>query len=101
MKITDALLGAFFDLFGGGVLWQAAQFPSFAGQPYGAALLPSLLAVVLMLAGAVLIARDLRARAGSGGPWVALVPDLRAGGAPALLVPLTFFIEQPHLTGPF
>ncbi len=84
MKVTDALLGAFFVLFGGVVLWQAAQFPSFSGQPYGAALLPCLLAVGFMIAGGVLILRDLRARRVTAGPWIALVPDLRAGGAPAL-----------------
>lgn len=88
MKVTDALLGAFFVLFGVVVLWQASQFPDFAGQPYGAALLPSLLAAGFVVSGAVLILRDLRARRSVSGPWVALVPDLRAGGTPALLAVL-------------
>ncbi|QUS37231.1 tripartite tricarboxylate transporter TctB family protein [Falsirhodobacter algicola] len=85
MKITDALLGGFFLCLGAVMFWQAAHFPSFGGQPYGAALLPSILAVGFMIAGVMLVLRDLRARRTAGGPLLALQADLKDGGAPALL----------------
>ncbi len=88
MKLADALLGAFFVLFGIAVLWQATRFPTFPGQPYGATLLPSVLAAGFILAGALLVLRDLRLRRHAGGPLVTLVPDLRKGGGWALLAVL-------------
>lgn len=80
MKITDAISGLLLMGLGLFMLWQAAQFPSFGSQPYGAALLPSILAVGFLAAGGLLIARDLMARRHvPAGPWVTLIPDLRQG----------------------
>ncbi|WP_265502822.1 tripartite tricarboxylate transporter TctB family protein [Paracoccus beibuensis] len=95
MKLTDALSGVLLMLLGLFMLWQAAQFPSFAGQPYGAALLPSILAGGLILGGTLLVVRDLLARRqAEGGVWLQLVPDLRAGGMPALLAVLANVLAQ-------
>lgn len=81
MRLTDALLGGFFALFGICVLGVASQFTRFPSQPYGAALLPSILAVGFLVAGGLLIVRDLRQRRGNSGVpshVFALVPDLRS-----------------------
>ncbi|MDO6585111.1 tripartite tricarboxylate transporter TctB family protein [Salipiger sp. 1_MG-2023] len=101
MKLSDALLGGFFVLLGIAVLWLASQFPSFQGQPYGAALLPSILAVGFILCGAIMMLRELRLRrsaAGGSGPVFALVPDLREGGAPALFAVLGNILAQIWLS---
>ncbi|MFC0201243.1 tripartite tricarboxylate transporter TctB family protein [Paracoccus rhizosphaerae] len=95
MKLTDALSGVLLMLLGLFMLWQAAQFPSFGGQPYGAALLPSILAAGLILGGTLLVLRDVMARRhADGGAWLHLVPDLRAGGMPALLAVLGNILAQ-------
>ncbi|MFN3526029.1 MAG: tripartite tricarboxylate transporter TctB family protein [Paracoccus sp. (in: a-proteobacteria)] len=98
MKITDAVSGVLLMGLGLFMLWQASQFPSFGGQPYGAALLPRLLAGGFVLGGGLLILRDLLARrhaAAAAGPWVALEPELRQGtGMAALLVVLGNVLAQ-------
>jgi putative tricarboxylic transport membrane protein len=97
MKVTDALLGGFFVLFGSAMLWLSSQFPTFANQPYGAALLPSLLGAGFIAAGCLLALRDLRLRrlsTGPGAPIVDLVPDLKMGGAAALVAVLGNVLAQ-------
>lgn len=95
MKFTDALSGVLLMLLGLFMLWQAVQFPSFGGQPYGAALLPSILAGGLILGGTLLVLRDIAARRhAGGGPWLQLVPELRSGGMPALLAVLGNVLAQ-------
>ncbi|TGN67752.1 hypothetical protein E4L95_03840 [Paracoccus liaowanqingii] len=87
MKITDAMSGVLLMGLGLFMLWQASQFPTFGSQPYGAALLPSILASGFLLGGGLLILRDMLARRqASGGPWIALVPELRQGTGLAALV---------------
>lgn len=87
MKLTDALSGTLLVLLGLFMLHQAAQFPVFGAQPYGAALLPRILAGGLILGGVLLALRDLQARrAGAGGPWIAPVPELRRPLAAAALL---------------
>ncbi|QPM92403.1 tripartite tricarboxylate transporter TctB family protein [Pseudooceanicola algae] len=108
MKITDALLGGFFLLLGALMLWQASLFPTFASQPYGAAFLPSILASGFILAGALLLVRDLRLRralakgdTGQGddsNPFFAWNTDLKHGGAPALLAVLGNVLAHIFLT---
>ncbi|MEG3660889.1 tripartite tricarboxylate transporter TctB family protein [Celeribacter halophilus] len=102
MKLTDALLGGFFILFGGVMLWMASQFPSFQGQPYGASFLPSILAVGFMLSGGLLVLRDVRVRRlpapdGVSRPIFAFVSDLKNGGTPALLAVLGNILAQIFL----
>lgn len=99
MRLTDALSGALLVLLGLFTLRQAAQFPSFGGQPYGAALLPSILAWGLIAGGALLVLRDVMARRqAAGGAWLEPVPELRRGGLPALLAVLGNVVAQIWLT---
>lgn len=90
MRITDALSGALFMMLGLFILVQASQFPAFGGQPYGAALLPSVLAGAFILAGLLLVVRDLSARRSAAGtasaPWIAIVPELRNAVSVAALL---------------
>lgn len=87
MKLTDALSGALLALLGLFMLRQAAQFPVFGAQPYGAALLPRILGGGLILGGVLLALRDLQARhVRVGGPWIAPVPELRRPLAAAALL---------------
>ncbi|MBU1176059.1 MAG: tripartite tricarboxylate transporter TctB family protein [Alphaproteobacteria bacterium] len=62
MQIADSVLGAVCAVLGAYMLYAASGFPSFPGQPYGAALLPSLLGVAFIVSGVLLALRDLRAR---------------------------------------
>lgn len=98
MKVTDALLGGFFVVFGLLMVWFASKFPSFAGQPYGASLLPSILAGGFIIAGVMLMVRDVQFRraapVGDAKPLFSLVPDLKQGGAPALLAVLGNVLAQ-------
>lgn len=96
MKITDAVSGVLLMGLGLFMLWQASQFPSFGGQPYGAALLPGILAWGFLLGGGLLVLRDLLARRqAAGGAWVSLVPELRHGtGMAALLAVLATVLAQ-------
>ncbi|CAM5522156.1 tripartite tricarboxylate transporter TctB family protein [Frigidibacter albus] len=96
MKITDAVSGGLLIALGLFMLWQAAQFPSFGGQPYGAALLPSILAGGFILGGGLLILRDVIARRqAAAGPWLSTVPELRQGtGLAALLAVLGNVLAQ-------
>jgi putative tricarboxylic transport membrane protein len=64
MKLNDALIGVLLIAFSAGIIAVASRFPPLPGQPFGPSLLPTLIAVGLILAGAVLIARGLRARPG-------------------------------------
>lgn len=80
MQIADSVLGALFALLGAYMLYAASGFPSFPGQPYGAALLPTLLGMAFIVCGMLLALRDLRVR--------------RLGGA------ITLFAIQPALRDP-
>lgn len=75
MRFHDALCGLFLAAFGAGMILLARDFPAFPGQPYGPALFPSLLGAGLVIAGALLTLRGVRA----GGHAVTLDPGLRTG----------------------
>lgn len=78
MQIADSVLGAVFALLGAYMLYAASGFPSFPGQPYGAALLPTLLGVAFIVCGLLLALRDWRARRrGNPVTWFAIQPALR------------------------
>jgi putative tricarboxylic transport membrane protein len=72
MKINDALGGAALVALGAVVLWHIQGFPPMPGQKFGPAWFPGLIAVGLIVCGALLVVSRLRA-AGTA-PWVAL-PD--------------------------
>ena len=78
MQIADSVLGAVFALLGAYMLYAASGFPSFPGQPYGAALLPSLLGVAFIVCGLLLALRDWRVRRlGNTVTWFAIQPALK------------------------
>jgi putative tricarboxylic transport membrane protein len=63
MKVNDALIGAALVVLGAVVLWHIQGFPPMPGQKYGPAWFPGLIAIGLVLCGALLIASRLRASA--------------------------------------
>jgi putative tricarboxylic transport membrane protein len=69
MKLNDAIFGLVLLALGGAVLFAVQGFPKIPGQPVGPALFPGLIAAGLCVAGAMLVARGWRARAGQ--PWLA------------------------------
>jgi len=69
MKLNDAIFGLVLLALGGAVLFAVQGFPKIPGQPVGPALFPGLIAAGLCVAGAMLVARGWRVRAGQ--PWLA------------------------------
>lgn len=63
MKVNDAISGLACVLLAGVVYWLTWDFPGMPGQPYGPALFPRLIAVLMALAGLGLILSGLRKRA--------------------------------------
>ena len=74
MRIHDSLTGAVLLLLSLAVLWHIQGFPPAAGQQYGPALFPGLIAGGLAIASAVLCWQGLR----SGQPLLALGEGLRS-----------------------
>ncbi|MBU2957736.1 tripartite tricarboxylate transporter TctB family protein [Paracoccus sp. 1_MG-2023] len=100
MKLTDALSGAALILLGLFMLWQSAQFPSFAGTAYGAAMLPRLLALGFVIGGALLVLRDIMARRHAGGPFVIFAPELRRVQGIAAMAAVLGNVAAQILLGP-
>ena len=63
MKINDALSGAALVALGAVVLWHIQGFPPMPGQKYGPAWFPGLIAIGLIVCGALLVVERLRAAA--------------------------------------
>jgi len=61
VKFNDALIGAALVALGAVVLWHIQGFPPMPGQKYGPAWFPGLIAIGLMICGALLVAARLRA----------------------------------------
>jgi putative tricarboxylic transport membrane protein len=61
VKLNDALSGAALVALGAVVLWHIQGFPPMPGQKYGPAWFPGLIAVGLIVCGALLVAARLRA----------------------------------------
>ena len=61
MKVNDALLGAALVALGAVVLWHIQGFPPMPGQKYGPAWFPGLIAIGLVVCGALLVVARLRA----------------------------------------
>jgi putative tricarboxylic transport membrane protein len=74
MKISDRLMGCFLLLFATAVLWQASTFPLIPGQSVGSGLLPTIVAVGLMVCAVILIVKDLsgtsRSKLVTPGGWI-------------------------------
>ena len=81
MKLDDAVWGALLALLGAAILWHVQGFPRIPGQNVGPALFPGIVAAALVVCGAVLIAKGIRARRRVGAdatPWLAAPEWLRA-----------------------
>ena len=80
MKLDDTVWGALFALLGAAILWHVQGFPRMPGQNVGPALFPGVLAVAMLVCGAILIASGLKARrrAGTAPPWAAAPGWLRS-----------------------
>ena len=63
MKVNDAISGVVFMLLAAIVYYLTVDFPDMHGQPYGPALVPRLIAVLMALAGLALIVTGMRNRA--------------------------------------
>lgn len=74
MRIHDSLIGGVLLLLSLAVLWHVQGFPPAAGQAYGPALFPGLVAVGLGLASAVLAWQGLRVQQ----TWLLLSDGLRS-----------------------
>jgi putative tricarboxylic transport membrane protein len=74
MRIHDGLIGAVLLLLSLAVLWHVQGFPPAAGQQYGPALFPGLIAAGLAMASLALIWSSRT----SGRPWLAGGPGLRS-----------------------
>lgn len=72
MKVNDAIAGAVLIVLAGLIYWLTRDFPGMYGQPYGPALFPRLIGVLMALAGLGLIVQGMRRRAEA--PMLA-VPD--------------------------
>jgi len=76
VKINDALWGALFALLGAAILWHVQGFPRIPGQNVGPALFPGVLAVAMLVCGAILIVSGLKARrADRGSSRWAVAPE--------------------------
>ena len=76
MKVNDAVWGALFALLGAAILWHVQGFPRIPGQNVGPSLFPSVLAVAMLVCGAILIATGVKSRraGGAAARW-AVVPE--------------------------
>ncbi len=66
MKVNDAVWGALFALLGAAILWHVRAFPSIPGQNVGPGLFPSVLAVAMLVCGAILFATGVKSRRAGG-----------------------------------
>jgi putative tricarboxylic transport membrane protein len=72
MRLNDAVWGAIVALLGVAILVAIRNFPTIPGQHYGPALFPGLIAVGLLVCGAVLVYQGIVGRARTGqGRWIA------------------------------
>lgn len=76
MRVNDAVSGALFILLAIGLIGIATTFPALPGQPYGAALFPTLIGAGFAICGVLLVIRGLAA-AGREKPFFELDPLLR------------------------
>lgn len=74
MRIHDSLIGALLLLLSLAVLWHVQSFPPAAGQQYGPALFPGLIAAGMALASLALIWQGRK----SPQPWLEAGPGLRS-----------------------
>ena len=92
MKISDTLSGGGLAALGGVVLWHVQGFPAMPGQKFGPAWFPGLIAVGLLVCGALLAAQGLR----RGGPLLAIPAWMRSArpaiGVASIVAGLLFYV---------
>ena len=101
MKVNDAISGAGFIGLAGLIYWLTADYPGMHGQPYGPALFPRLIAVLMALAGTGLIVQGVRQRADA--PLV-VPPDWmgsprHAAGLAGVILAVVFYIMASRTLG--
>ena len=101
MKVNDAISGVVLILLSALVYWLTWDFPGMPGQPYGPALFPRLIAVLMALAGLGLIVSGLRKRDES--PAVMLPAWMRspwhAASLLAVILAVVFYIMASTTLG--
>jgi putative tricarboxylic transport membrane protein len=101
VKLNDAVFGLLLILLGGAVLFAVQGYPKIPGQPVGPALFPGLIAVVLCVAGLLLVVRGWRERGMqrwfAWDDWVRSPRHLLALGV--LLASIVFYIAAAQVLG--
>lgn len=75
MRVNDTVIGAVLLALSLAVLWHVKDFPAIPGQPYGAALYPTVVAAGLAIASVLLLLQGLR----SGEPMFGVQASSRRG----------------------
>lgn len=101
MKVNDAISGVVLILLAGLVYYLTRDFPAMPGQPYGPALFPRLIAVLMALTGAVLVLAGARRRREA--PAVVFGDWVRSPGHIAnlfaVILAVIFYILASHRLG--
>jgi putative tricarboxylic transport membrane protein len=102
MKFNDAVIGAFFILFGALLFYMTRDFPILTGQDYGARLFPRVIGALMALSGAMLIPHGLRMHR-DGAPWAEALEWIRSPRAVAsfllVIAILIFYIQVSDRLG--
>src|SRR5207244_832599 len=99
IRIHDALAGAALAALGGVVLWHIQGYPAMPGQKFGPAWFPGMIAVGLIVCGALLAAQTMRHRA----PLFALPAWTRSArpvaGVTSVIAGLLFYVLAADALG--
>ncbi|MDR1732543.1 MAG: tripartite tricarboxylate transporter TctB family protein [Synergistaceae bacterium] len=98
MRFNDALIGIFVILFGLGIVIHVQSYPTMSGGMPGPELFPTVIGVLLMIAGAVQIPTGLRSKA----PLVRRLPEFNLRGVCNIVlvfVGVVFYIYASEYLG--
>ena len=98
MRFNDALIGIGIIIFGLVVVVHVQSYPTMRDNMPGPSLFPTVLGVLLMIAGAVQVPRGIKSRA----PLVALLPNFNARGVcniAAVVLGVIFYIYASETLG--
>lgn len=101
MKLSDAVFGLLLLALGAAVIATVSSYPTIAAQRVGPALFPALIAIGLMIGGAILLMRGWRARATV--PWIHVEPWVRSprhmAGFIGVIGAVVFYIAAANWLG--
>ncbi len=101
MKLSDAIFGLLLLALGAVVIAVVSSYPTIAAQRVGPALFPALIAIGLMIGGAILIVRGWRDRAMV--PWIRFEPWVQSprhvAGALGVIGSVIFYIVAANWLG--